>query len=238
MVKQLSRQLKKIEAKENTGAYGVWRKDFCKRYLELLVRTRNNTYRSLLETLAAEDGIITCRKGCTHCCFHYIAVSLTHGMVIVNYLYKRKELLEQFLDNYRRWHGEGYRISENIDHARIQAFSSSMPIDQVIAITRPLSRRYFEMNIQCPFLVDDKCIIYEFRPLPCSGHYSVSPPNRCASVARQEPVIRQLIPNDEDLSEMVLLTDPRLTFYELTLPTMIHKILMEGASSIITAMVQ
>ena len=238
MVKHRSQKIEKIEAKENIGSYGVWRKEFCRKYLELLIRIRNNTYNSLVETLTPKGETITCRKGCTYCCFHYVAVSLAHGIVIVDYLYKRKELLEQFVNDCERWHHKGYPISDSIDRTRIQAFSSSMPIDRVIAVTRPLSVRYLDMNIQCPFLVDNRCSIYDVRPLPCSGHYSVSPPDWCASVTQQEPVIHQLIPNDEDLSEMILLADPRLTLYELTLPTMIYKLLTEGSSCVITEMVQ
>lgn len=238
MVKRLSRQIKKIETKEKSGSYGVWRKEFCGKYLEVLIRIRKNTYNSLVETLNSKDEMITCRKGCTHCCFHYVAVSLAHGIVIVDYLYKRNELLKQFVDNYEKWHRKGYYISNSIDRTRIEAFSSSMPIDGVIAVTRPLSERYLDTNIRCPFLMENRCIIYNVRPVPCSGHYSVSPPDWCASVRQQKPVIHQLIPNDEDLTEITLLADPRLTLYELTLPTMIYKLLTEGSSSVMTEMVQ
>ncbi len=34
MVKYRSRQIKKNEAKENSGSYGAWRKEFCRKYLE------------------------------------------------------------------------------------------------------------------------------------------------------------------------------------------------------------
>jgi Fe-S-cluster containining protein len=238
MVKRFSRQIKKIEAKENNGEYGSWRKQFCRKYRELLVRSRNNTHHSLVETLAPKGDKITCRKGCTYCCYHYVTVSIGHGIVISDHLLKRKELLKQFIENYEKWHRRGYPISDSIDRTRIQAFSSSMPIDDVIAATRPLSAGYLDTNIPCPFLVDKKCFIYDVRPFQCSGHYSVSPPNWCASTTKQDPVIHQLIPNDEDLSEMLLLADPRLTLYELTLPTMIYKLISKGSSSIMTEIVQ
>ena len=236
MVKRLSRQFKKIRTNEEIGSYGAWRKEFCAKYHELLIRTRNNTYNSLLATLSSRAERITCRMGCTYCCFHYVAVSIGHGIVIVDYLYKRKELLKLFVDNYEKWHHKGHYISDRIDRTRIHAFSSSMPIDRVIAVTRPLCERYLEMNIQCPFLVNSECCIYDVRPLPCAGHYSVSPPDWCASVTQQEPVIHQLIPNDEDLSEITLLADPRLTLYELTLPTMIYRLLTEGSPAIMTGL--
>ena len=237
-MKQLSRQIKKIEKKEKKAPHGIWRRDFCKKYYELLIRTRNNTYNSLVETLSSKGEKITCRKGCTHCCYHYVAVSLAHGIVIVDYLYKRKELLQQFIFNNEKWHRKGYSVSDSIDRTRIHALSSSVPIDQVITDTRPLSARYLNMNIQCPFLVDSKCSIYDVRPLSCSGHYSVSPPSWCASDSQQKPVLHNIIPNDEDLTEIIRLGDPRLILYELTLPTMILRLLIEGSSSVMTEMVQ
>lgn len=232
MAKYRSRQIKKNEAKENSGLYGAWRKEFCRKYLESLILIRKNTYNSFVETLTPKGEMITCRKGCTYCCFEHVTVSVAHGIVIVDYLYKRKELLKQFVHNYEKWRHKGYNISDSIDRTRIQASSSLMPINRVMAAIGPLSARYVDMNIQCPFLVDNRCFIYEVRPLPCSGHYSVSPPDWCAPVTPQKPIIHQLIPNEEDLSKIVLLADPRLILYELTLPTMIYKLLTEGSSSI------
>jgi Fe-S-cluster containining protein len=237
-VKQLSRRFKEIEDKEKKGAHGAWRKELCRKYPEVLVRIQHNTYNSLVEKLGSKGEAITCRKGCTHCCFHYVAVSLAHGIVIADYLYKSKELLRQFVDKYEMWHRKGHSISNSIDRARNQALLSSMPIDRVIAETRPLSESYLEKNIQCPFLEDRRCIIYEVRPLSCSGHYSASPPDWCAPGARQKPVIHHMVPKDEDLLEIMRLGDPQMVLYELTLPTMIHKLLTEGSSSVMSEMVQ
>lgn len=238
MVSQLSRQIKKIEKREKKGSHGVWRKEFCGKYLEVLTQIQNNTHTSLVESLTPTGETITCRKGCTYCCYHYVTVSLAHGIVIVDYLYKRKELLRRFVDHHEKWYGNGYSISDNIDRTRIQALSSSMPIDRVLADTRPLSERYLDMNIQCPFLLDNRCFIYDVRPLSCSGHFSVSPPDWCAAVSGQKPILHNLVPNDQDLTNIIRLADPRLVLYELTLPTMIHRLLTEGSSSIMTEMVQ
>jgi len=182
--------------------------------------------------------MITCRKECTYCCFHYLAVPLAHGIVIVDYLYNRKELLKQFIHNYEKWRQKVYNISNSIDRNRAQAFSSSMPINDIIAVTRPLSTRYLEMNIPCPFLVNNTCLIYDVRPLPCSGQHSVSPPAWCDPATAEKAVIYQLVPDDEDLLKILQLADPQLMLYEVTLPIMIYKLLTEGASSIIPLCLQ
>jgi len=111
-----------------------------------------------------------------------------------------------------------------------------MPVNDIIAVTRPLSTRYLEMDIPCPFLANNVCLIYAVRPLPCSGQYSVSPPDWCAPATAEEAVIHQLIPKDEDLMKILRLVDPQLVLYELTLPIMIHKLITEGASSIMSSL--
>jgi Fe-S-cluster containining protein len=237
-LKQLSRQIKKIEKKEKKASYGVWRKEFCKQYVETLIRIQNNTRNALIEDISSNDKTITCRKGCTHCCFHYVTVSLAHGIVIVDYLYKKKDLLRQFIGNYEKWHNKGHAVSDGIDRTRLKALSSSMSIDRVMADTRPLSSRYLDMNIQCPFLLDNQCFIYNVRPMSCSGHFSVSPPDWCAHASGQEPVLYNLVPNDEDLMNIMRLTDTRIVMYELTLPTMIHKLLNDGSSSVMNEMMR
>jgi Fe-S-cluster containining protein len=229
--KHLYRKIEKIEAKENIGSYGAWRRDFCRNYRELLMQARDNSYNSLVTTLTLKGKTISCRKACTYCCFHYIAAPLAHGIVIVEYLYKRKELLKKFILNYKKWYQKGYDISTSNDYTRSQAFASSMPINDIIEVTRPLSIRYLEMGIQCPFLVNNTCSIYAVRPLPCSGQYSVSLPDMCALASDNKAEIYQVVPDDTDLMKMIQLADPQLMLYEVTLPIMIYKLLTEGISS-------
>jgi Fe-S-cluster containining protein len=232
MAKHLQRQIAKIETKENAGSYGAWRREFCKKYRDLLAQSRNNSFNSLVKTLDSKGETISCRKGCTYCCSHYVAVPLAHGIVIVDYLYNRKESLKQFVLNYEKWRNKGYEISHINDQTRIQAFSSSLPINDIIEVTRPLSLRYLEMDITCPFLLNNTCLIYAVRPLPCSGQYSVSPADWCAPSSGKKAAIYQLVPDDEDLMRILQLADPRLMLYELTLPIMIYKLLTEGVSSV------
>lgn len=229
--KHLYRQIEKIEAKENIGAYGAWRREFCRKYRELLIQARDNSYNSLVKRLAAKGKAISCRKECSYCCFHYVAVPLAHGIVIVDYLYNSRELLKKFIDNYKKWRHKGYDVSNSNDHTRIQAFSSSMAIDDIIEVTRPFSMRYLEMGIPCPFLVNNSCSIYAVRPLPCSGQYSVSPPEWCNTATDKEAEIYQVVPDDDDLMKILQLGDPQLMLYEVTLPIMIYKLLTEGVLS-------
>ena len=232
MVKQIPLRIRRTEDKEQKGTHGSWRDGFCKRYTTLLEKSRQNAFDSLEESLSAEGKTISCQAGCTYCCYHYVAVSLAQGIVIVDYLYKRKGLLKQFLDNYERWRIDAESLTDEIDRIRIHALSSSIPTHQVMVDTRPLSNRYLESNLRCPFLVDDKCSIYTVRPMACSGHHSVTPPENCAPEARHNPDIRNSIPDDGNFIEIIRLAGSQLMLYELTLPTMVYRILTEGSAAI------
>ncbi len=238
MVKQLPLRIRRTEDKEKKGSHGEWRKEFCRKYLAQLTKSREDAFDSLIKSLAEDGETISCRKGCTYCCYHYVTVSLAQGIVIVDYLYKRKDLLKQFLDHYERWQEQGKSIADDIDGRRIQALSSSLPIDLVIRDTRPLSTRYFRANIPCPFLLDNQCSIYALRPPSCSGHHAISPPERCAPESKLQPDIRRSMPSDEDFIKIVQLADSRLSLYELTLPTMIYRLLTEGSAAMMSEITQ
>jgi len=230
--KALPLRIRRIEDKENKGSHGSWRREFCKRYTKQLGQGRENAFNALLTTLSAEGEAISCREGCTHCCYHYVTVSLAQGIVIVDHLYKRKDLLKRFLDRYDEWHKRAESLSDGIDRIRTQALSSSAPIDQVIAETRPLSNRYFASNIPCPFLASDRCSIYPLRPPSCSAHHAVSPPDWCATDSQQAPEIRRSVLEDKDVINLVQLADPRLSLFELSLPTMVYRLLTEGSAAL------
>jgi len=233
---QLPLTVTTTENRENEGSYGSWRREFCRKYAALLDTTRKNTDRSLRAAVSAEGRQISCRKGCTFCCHHYVSVSLAQGMVIVAHLYRSKDLLQQFLDRYEEWREQAGVIAEEIDGIRNRALASSAPIASVINDTRPLSTRYFAASIRCPFLVDGLCSIYAVRPLACSGHHAVSPPEWCAPDSQQKPEIRRVMPDDRDLLGLIRVADPWLTLFELALPTMVYRLLTEGSAAMTSVM--
>ena len=157
-------------------------------------------------------------------------------MVIVAHLYRNRDVLQQFLDRYEAWRSQAGDVPDEIDGIRNRALASSAPIARVIEDTRPLSNRYFAATIRCPFLVDGLCSIYPVRPLACSGHHAVSPPEWCAPDSQQKPEIRRVTPEDRDLLGMIRLADPWLTLFELALPTMVYRLLTEGSAELTSVM--
>jgi Fe-S-cluster containining protein len=233
---QLPLPVTATEDKEKEGSYGSWRKKFCRDYAAQLDACRRNTSRSLEVAVSAEGRQISCAKGCTYCCHHYVSVSLAQGLVIVAHLYRNRDVLQQFLDRYEAWRAQAGDVADEIDGIRNRALASSTPIAHVIEDTRPLSNRYFAATIRCPFLVDGLCSIYSVRPLACSGHHAVSPPEWCAPDSPHHPEIRRMTPCDRDLLGMMRIADPWLTLFELALPTMAYRLLTEGSLALTSVM--
>ena len=238
MASPLTRQIKRIEKRELKGEIGRWRKDFCTRYPNILNQVRDNTSRSFLETISLKQKQITCRKGCAHCCHHYVTVSVAQGIAIVDYLYGKKKWLIRFLDKYEIWHKKGNVLSDRIDRLRLSAQAAKRPGDAILQDTRPLSEQYFKTYIPCPFLENGSCFIYAVRPLSCSGHFSTSPPDCCAPESRGKPDLHNVIPDDPDLLVIANSTDHRLVMYELTLPVMVYRLLTEGSSAMMDEVVR
>jgi hypothetical protein len=61
------------------------------------------------------------------------------------------------------------------------------------ASLQELSRRYFRLQMPCPFLEDESCSIYADRPMVCREYHVTSPAERCAKLFEQ-PVDRVEVP--------------------------------------------
>lgn len=233
MAKYNAHQIQRIETRERIGSYGAWRKSFCEKYLQALDEVRSDTHKAVLRILDSKGETITCRKGCVHCCYQHMPVSLAHGIVIVDYLYSNKTVLKQFLHNYQKWRHSGKNISDSIDHRREQALSTSQSLGSAISYMEPLSEHYFEMSIPCPFLSNSICTIYSVRPMCCSSHFSISPSEWCKPTNPNKPTIHEAIPKETDIYRLAEIGGPQLSLYVLTLPTLVYRLLTEGLSPIL-----
>jgi len=117
--------------------------------------------------LKKDEKKITCSKGCSACCSHY--VDSVEPM----------ELLAIHL-RIRNW--EGYPALLEAFHKRATRFQSLHAEEGggEDAEDRALFR-YFRRGTPCPFLkTGGECGIYEFRPMSCRMFFAESPPRYCA----------------------------------------------------------
>lgn len=134
---------------------------------------------------------ITCKEKCSKCCVEFIAARVEECDAIAIYLYLYPELMNKFLTNYNAWHRNitsGDNILEKISEAYRSAFESRKPEEK--KRFEDLALEYAGKYAQCPFLEDDKCIIYPIRPYTCSTYSVISDKKYCDPNLSKEEYIK------------------------------------------------
>jgi len=222
------RQIAKVEREANQGAYGAWRKEFCKRYREVSSRICLDASKEQKAYLSSTGSTITCRKGCAYCCEQYISISLAHGLVIVDYLYANPKIMEAFLARYQNWH------KSTGGSAALQALEHYTTFSPVVRHTpQALLDEYARMGTPCPFLVGRTCSIYRVRPICCASHVSISPPENCRLESTAPPLISEAVPSQEQLRELAMLGERVLSMHQETMPSLVYRLINEGLPEII-----
>ena len=119
--------------------------------------------------LAGEGHPVPCKKGCSSCCDYLVALSMPE----VYYLQQKwaawpdvpcDTVLRSCLRSARKMMDleslHKYNVTEEVDLSQI-------------------SRWYGELELSCPFLINNSCMIYENRPLACREYLVTSAPCLC-----------------------------------------------------------
>jgi Fe-S-cluster containining protein len=99
----------------------------------------------------------------------------------VHYLYQNETVLKQFLQNFTCW-------NERILHIE-NTFNTLNTLQSSIIIKKPSldelhefeesCNLYTKANLNCPFLIDNSCSIYNIRPYICASIISIAPAEWC-----------------------------------------------------------
>ena len=85
---------------------------------------------------------------------------------------------------------------------------------------------YWELQIPCPFLVDQICSIYEVRPWVCSSVFSLSPSEWCDPFNKQDPNRWSMFPPDIEIPFYD--KEASITPLDRIVPDTVHRILVGG----------
>ncbi len=115
---------------------------------------------------------IACQKGCAHCCYYLAAVSTAEAFCISNTIFaqpaqKRRTLI---------------RACCVAGRSTIASVASNRTAAQDMSQTdtlQDLSDWYSNMELRCPFLVNDCCEIYDYRPLACREYLMLEGSGPC-----------------------------------------------------------
>jgi Fe-S-cluster containining protein len=104
------------------------------------------------QKLRAQPERVTCEKGCHHCCYYPVLISLLEGLTIYRGLVERRVWSSLLRKQFEK-------------HA--EKTLNLMP-----AV-------WFLGMIPCPLLHEDKCLGYEARPTTCRAAHSTGDPYYC-----------------------------------------------------------
>jgi len=118
---------------------------------------------------------VSCSKGCGVCCRQLVPLSAPEAIMLAELVISmpkdiRTRIQNRFATAVRQLERSG--LLEKL--ARLQD-SSSLSNEDMQALTK----EYFLQQIPCPFLENECCSIYEFRPSRCREYLVISPPKHC-----------------------------------------------------------
>lgn len=130
------------------------------------VRVGRETVSDELEQKVMLRGT-TCKKGCSHCCYHPVAASLLEGVLLYQHLKKTK-----------KWTAF---LKKEIDH--VAHLTTGLPPET-----------WMVAQIACPLLKGGLCIGYEGRPFQCKTTWSTGDPDLCHPhrFSQHTPIISRL----------------------------------------------
>lgn len=105
-----------------------------------------------IQAAVRQDGVVTCRRGCSSCCTYPVHLSLAEGILVYRGLAERGRMTPAF-------------------RASLEAHWR-----QVALLALPV---WFLAGIACPLLREGECTAYEARPLLCRATFSRSRPELC-----------------------------------------------------------
>ena len=134
--------------------------------------------RCALKSVGAD---VRCGKGCAACCKYLIPLSVPE----VHQLWRDVQDLPE---------PDRSRVKDRFARSAQRVLNSRMPeLPPAAAGMDDRARRkelriagkwYTDLNIPCPLLVDNACIMYDRRPMACRQHMVTTNPRACSNVRR------------------------------------------------------
>jgi Fe-S-cluster containining protein len=143
---------------------------------------------------AAEGAVISCHAGCGACCRRQLVpISVVEARALARAV---DALPPARREGTRARFAAAVRAIEALGLLDPAAPPGRMTFQSTIADPRrgwsDVVARYFAAGIPCPLLEDDRCSLYEERPLVCREYLATSPPERCTELGAARVVPRPI----------------------------------------------
>lgn len=136
-----------------------------------------------VEQVEAEGLHVSCKIGCAACCRHLIPISAVEAVSLAAVVAampaeRQAEVRARFAAAVERLEKAGL-LDAGARKGREALVSDAASGPAGESPWENVSRRYFELELACPFLVDEACGVYEDRPLTCREYQVTTPPALC-----------------------------------------------------------
>jgi Fe-S-cluster containining protein len=118
---------------------------------------------------------VSCQKGCGACCRQPVPISPPEARLLNAIIENMEEpgrslFIERFEQAAERLRESGL-MDMALNYHRLSEEETGVMVEE-----------YFKLGIACPFLEDESCSIYEFRPLVCREYLVISDARHCATL--------------------------------------------------------
>jgi len=139
-----------------------------------------------VEHVEAEGKQVSCKMGCGACCRQIVPISGVEAASIAAVVAslpkpRQDEVRRRFAAAAARMEAEGL-LNPRAKKGRQALISTAAPGESP---WEDVSKRYFKLQIDCPFLVDESCGIYEERPLVCREYHVTTPSTWCDELSSE-----------------------------------------------------
>jgi len=168
-----------IETRDGTIAVELALPDRPMRLAQLVTAFTVMSDRITLQSRDRQGAVISCREGCAACCRQLVAVSPPEAFRLL-------ELVTPEID-------ARFEIArERLDSSPLGRALDAKVIDERRALEIALA--YPRLQLDCPFLVEERCSIYEDRPAVCREYLVTTPAEHCKMPSPARPLRRVPLP--------------------------------------------
>lgn len=128
----------------------------------------------------AAGRAVSCRAGCAHCCRHLAPVAPIEALALAKLVAamppaRRDAVRQRFAGAVARMEELGI-LDRAAPRGRYALQSAASP---GTTAWEDVSGRYFAAGIPCPFLEEERCGVYDERPVVCREYAVTTPPELC-----------------------------------------------------------
>ncbi len=143
---------------------------------------------SQLENLNKAGIVPKCAKGCCTCCRQLITVSV-HEAILLEHIVNMLDAAEK-----NRIKLAFDRILEEIEEKNFLKDLLDFHINnfQDKASVTSIQKKYWDLQLSCPFLNENSCSIYAYRPLVCRQYLVASDPVHCHGSFKDDHLVKKI----------------------------------------------